>query len=212
MFLDLARIERIAEMPHLMGLLASRVGHFLNVEELARTTRLNSMTLHRYMTLLEALFMIYLLPAWHSHLGKRLVKSPKLYLNDTALQLFNLHVDTEKLLADPYLMENVMENFVVMELLKQCTWSGQNIRMYHYRDYRQSEVDIILEGPNGKLVAIEFKSSETISAQDFKSLRLFLEENELNAFQGILLYAGSQTLAFGDKLTAVPLSALWEGF
>jgi predicted AAA+ superfamily ATPase len=207
--LDLSKIEHMTQMLHLLSLLASRVGGLLNTEELSRTVRLSAMTLHRYFDLLRMLFLVCLLPAWSSNLGKRLVKSPKVYLNDTALQLFLLNMDEEKLRKDPYLFGNVLESFVVLELLKQISWNDKSIQIYHYRDYSHSEVDIILEGPGGNLVAIEIKSSETISKNDFKGLKAFQEVAGEKFIQGILLYAGNTYLPFGEKLTAFPLTSLW---
>jgi hypothetical protein len=207
--LDLSRIDNIAQIPHLLTLLASRVGGLLNVEELSRTVRLNAVTLHRYLGLLKTLFFVYLLPAWSKNLGKRLVKSPKVYLTDTALQLFLLNIDYARLVEDPYLSGAVLENFVVLELLKQLSWNDQNIQMFHYRDYNHSEVDLILEGPGGDLVAMEIKSSETISGDDFKGLKKFQESAGEKFLQGILLYAGNTHLPFGDKMSAYPISSLW---
>ena len=81
--------------------------------------------------------------------------------------------------------------------------------MYHYRDYKQSEVDVILEGPGGDLVAIEIKSSETISGDDFKGIRQFQEVAGGRFLHGILLYAGNTSLPFGEKCTALPITSLW---
>jgi predicted AAA+ superfamily ATPase len=208
--LELSRIENITAVPHLLILLASRVGSLLNVEELSRAMRLPATTLHKYLGLLQTLFLIYLLPPWHKNLGKRLVKSPKLYLTDTALQLFLLNMDRNRLGKDPHLMGNIIENFVILELLKQLSWCDQNIQMYYYRDYQQSEVDVILEGPGGQLVAIEIKSSETVSPDDVKGLKMFQAAAKEKFVQGILLYAGSTHLSFGEKITASPISSLWE--
>lgn len=207
--LDLSKIEHLPKISQLLMLLASRVGGLLNTEELSRTVRLSAMTLHRYLDLLKTLFLVFLLPAWSGNFGKRLVKSPKIYLIDTALQLFLLNIDGERLSQDSPLFGNILENFVVMELVKQLSWNPKRIQMYHYRDYNHSEVDIILEGTEGALVAIEVKSSETISRNDFKGLKSFQEAKKEKFVQGILLYAGNMSLPFGDKLTALPLSALW---
>ncbi|MBF8262482.1 MAG: uncharacterized protein HW387_147 [Parachlamydiales bacterium] len=208
--MDLSRIENLTQMPHLLMLLASRVGGLLNVEELARSVKLSTMTLHRYLGLLNTLFLIHLLPPWSKNWGKRLVKSPKVYLTDTALQIFLLNMDSERLHNDSRILGSVIENFVILELLKQISWSKKNVQMFHYRDYSQHEVDIVLEGPGGNLVAIEVKSSETISSEDFKGLRN-LQEAAANKFiHGILLYCGNVALPFGDKLTALPITALWN--
>ncbi len=208
--LDLSKIENITQMPNLMMLLASRVGGLLNTEEISRSIKLSAMTLQRYIDLLKTLFLVYLLPPWHKNLGKRLVKSPKVYLNDTALQLYLLNIDLDRLIKDQHIIGKVTENFVVLEILKQISWCNINIEMFHYRDYSNYEVDIILEGPGGDLVALEIKSSQTILSDDFKGLRKFQEIAGSKFLQGILLYTGEKVIPFGEKLTAVPISALWQ--
>ena len=208
--LDLSKIENITQIPNLFTLLASRTGALLNTEELSRSVKLSSVTLHRYLGLLRTLFLVHLLPAWNGNLGKRLVRSPKIYLNDTSLQLFILNIGIERLMKDSNLIGRVIENFVVVELLKQISWSDLNIQMMHYRDYKRSEVDIVLEGPGGDLVAIEVKSSQTITGDDFKGLKKFQESVGDKFLQGILLYTGDTHLAWGEKLTASPISSLWS--
>jgi len=208
--LDLSRIENITQMPHLLMLLASRVGGLLNTEELSRTIKLSSVTLHRYLDLLRTLFLVHFLPAWSGNLGKRLVKSPKIYLPDTALQLTLLNINADRLRESPHLVGSIVENFVILELLKQISWSDHTITMFHYRDYKNAEVDIVLEGPGGDIVAIEVKSSESISADDFKHLKSFKESEGEKFIHGIVLYAGATTLPFGEKLTALPIASLWS--
>ena len=197
--LDLSRIESIHQMPHLLMLLATRVGGLLNNEELSRSVKLNAMTLSRYLELLRILFLVHFLPAWSGNLGKRLVKSPKIYLNDTALQMFLLNIDKERLEKDLNMVGKLVENFVVLEILKQISWSDRNIQMFHYRDYSHAEVDIVLEGPGGDLVAIEIKSSESIHRDDTKGLRAFMEAIGDKCKQGILLYSGHTHLPLEKK-------------
>ncbi|MBI5346718.1 MAG: ATP-binding protein [Chlamydiae bacterium] len=208
--LDLSQIENITNVPNLLTLLASRVGGLLNTEELSRSLKLSSMTLARYMDLLKALFLIYLLPPWSSNLGKRITKSSKIYLTDTALQLYLLNMDMDHIIKDLNLWGKVIENFVILELLKQLSWTRLNIKMYHYREYSGSEIDVILEGPGKDLVAIEIKSSESISSDDFKGLRAFQGLVKEKFLRGFLLYGGNTVLPFGDKLTALPISSLWS--
>ncbi len=208
--MDLSKIENITHIPNLMMLLAARVGALLNTEELARSLKLSSVTLHRYIGLLKTLFLVNMLPAWNKNIGKRLVKSPKIYLNDTALQLFLLNIDIDRLRKDQTLTGSVVENFVVLELLKQISWNDSMINMFHYRDYKRSEIDIILEGPGGDIVAIEIKSSQTIITDDFKNIKQFKDSVGEKFLHGIVLYTGTTALPFGDKLTALPIASLWE--
>lgn len=208
--LDLSKIENLSQVPNLLSILASQVGGLLNESEIARKVKLSPVTNHRYLNLLRSLFLVYLLPAWSSNLGKRLVKSPKVYLCDTALQLFVLNIDKERLEITPNLFGSVVENFVILEFLKQITYSDMNIKMYHYRDYKQAEVDLILEGPGGKIVAIEIKSKETIDAKDFKGIKNLQSNLKEKFHQGIVLYSGKTCLPFGERLTALPISSLWK--
>ncbi len=206
---DLAAISAISEMPHLLRLLASRVGNLLNVAELGRTTGIASTTLHRYMTLLETVFLVVFQPAWHSNLGKRLTKSPKTYLVDTGLLSFLLDIRIEKALSDYRFIGSVLENFVFNELQKQATWNSTRIKLYHYRTITGIEVGIVLENQAGNIVGIEVKNSETVNSQDFKGLSFLKEESGESFIKGILLYNGSQIIPFGKDLYAVPIHALW---
>lgn len=208
--LDLSRIEKVSQIPNLFALLASRVGGLINLEELSRSLKLPSATLGRYLDLLKMLFLVYLLPPWEKNLGKRIVKSSKIYLVDTALQLFMLNMNKDHLWKDSQLLGKIVENFIVMELVKQISFSNYNIKMYHYRDYAQTEVDIILEIDGRDLIAIEIKTSETLSKEDFKGLQKFQEVAKKNLRFGIVLYAGNTAIPFSENMMALPISILWE--
>jgi len=90
---ELARIEGVAELPHLLRLLAARLGGLLNRAELARSAGLPHTTLTRYLTLLETLFLLRPLPAWATNRGKRLIRAPKVHLVDTGLVAHLLGLD-----------------------------------------------------------------------------------------------------------------------
>jgi len=207
--LELSRIENITHIPNLLKVLAARVGGLLNMEELARSLQLPVTTVNRHLTLLQTLFLVYLLPAWSSNLGKKVVKSPKVYLIDTFLLLAFLKMDKERILQNVHFLEKIFENFVVLEILKQISWSRDIISMYHFRDYKNYEVDIVLEGKNGNLVGIEVKSGQTISKEDFNGLQKLQEISKEKFFQGILLYAGDRFIPFSEKIGACPISSLW---
>ncbi|MFQ5780522.1 MAG: ATP-binding protein, partial [Nitrospiria bacterium] len=97
---DLANIEGLTEMPRLLALLATRLGGLLNMSELSRASVIPHTTLKRYLALLEASFLMKPLPAWHTHLGKRLVKSPKIHLVDTGLAAHLTGHSRQRLAAD----------------------------------------------------------------------------------------------------------------
>ena len=108
---------------------------------------------------------------------------------------------------------HVVENFVVMECVKQATWSTANPRLYHYRQEKGSnaEVDLILEASGtGKIVGIEIKLSSVIRPEDVRGLKSLKEAAGDSFHRGIILHMGDRVLPFGEKIEAVPISALWH--
>jgi predicted AAA+ superfamily ATPase len=206
---DLANIEGMAYLPRLLSLLAIRVPAFLNFAELSRTAAIAQSTLKRYMTLLEAIFIIQTIPAWSGNLGKRLVKAPKLVISDTGLKAHLTGSSAERMTADGS-VGGYLENFVIMELRKQIPWSRIHVRMFHFRTQTGQEVDVVLEDPTGRLVGIEVKTAAVVGSEDFKGLRALAEAAGRHFHRGIVLYTGTEMVPFGQNLHAVPVTALWH--
>lgn len=205
---DIANIDGLNAMPRLLSILATRSASMLNYSELSRTTGLPQSTLKRYMALFETTFLISHLPAWSSNLGKRLVKTSKLILNDTGLLASLLAVDVSRLENSP-LSGALVESFVIMELKKQISWSNLKPMILHYRTQTGQEVDVVLEDTSGRVVGIEIKTSKSVSGKDFHGLQSFAEAAGSNFIRGIVLYGGSETVSFGSNLFALPIASLW---
>jgi uncharacterized protein len=206
---DIANIDGLAAMPRLLSMLATRSPSLLNYSELSRTTGLPQSTLKRYMALFEMIFLIDHLPAWYSNLGKRLVKTSKLIMNDTGLLATLLSVDAARLENNP-LCGALIENFVIMELKKQISWSDIRPAMLHYRTQTGQEVDVVLEDTAGRIVGIEIKSAKSVSGQDFRGLQSLAEASGINFLRGVVLYGGSEIISFGSNLFALPVDSLWN--
>ncbi len=206
---DMSQIQDLAALPRLLQLLATRTASLLNQSEMSRACGLPNSTLGRYLNLLQAIFLIQTLPAWSGNLGKRLVKSPKLFLADTGILCHLLGVSTETGLANHSMAGNMMENFVMCELRKQLSWSNQRTTPYHFRSHTGQEVDLILEDPAGRIVGIEVKLSQTVSSKQFKGLRNLKEIIKDRFLRGIVIYAGENSVPFEDNLFAMPVSSLW---
>ena len=206
---DLANIEGLREFPNLFRLLASRSGTLLNVSQLSRSLGMVHVTLKRYLRLLEALYFVYLLPSWHSNQGKRLTKSPKVYLCDTAILTTVLGIDSDNLEGDPTFTGQVLESFVFSELLKQKSWSTTPFELYHFRD-RDVEVDFVLEKSDGGLVGIEVKSTNIIHNGDLKGLYHLKTLAKSSFSKGIILHFGTQIQQLDDDIWAFPIQSLWE--
>jgi uncharacterized protein len=206
---DLSNIEGLTALPNLLSLIAARSGGLLNAAELSRSIGIPNMTLNRYLNLLEAVYLIVSIPPWFTNLGKRLVKSPRLYLNDTGVLCHLLRVDEKGLASNRNNLGPVLENFVVMELIKQSTWSEPRTQLCHYRTHTGQEVDIVLEsGP--QIVAIEVKSASTLTQEHFKGLRSLQQDAGDTFHRGVVLYTGNQVIQFDEQLWAAPVSSLWE--
>jgi predicted AAA+ superfamily ATPase len=207
---DLARIEGLTRLPDLLRLLAVRTGTLLNVAELSRAAGLPHTTLKRYLALLEAAFLLRRLPAWSPNLRKRLVKSPKAFLPDTGLSSHLLGMDPADPGSRPQLRGPLLESFVHWEVAKQASWSRLRPRLYHFRTHSGAEVDLVLETADGRTVGIETKSSGRVSRSDSRGLRLMASELGDRFVRGVLMYGGGRAVPLGEKLVALPISALWR--
>ncbi len=206
---DLGHIEHHDRMTKLVEVLALYSGHLLNFSELGEKIGLNRVTTKKYIHLLEQLFLIDTLLPWHNNHYKRLIKTPKIHLIDTGLICAIRSIGKEKLTNTPQLLGSLLETFVFNELKKQANFLGARLKFYHYRDKDNVEIDIILENSAGEIIAIEVKAASTVMQKDLTGLKKLagLLQDKLKI--GILLYDGDHTTAFGDRLFAVPIAALW---
>jgi len=207
---DLANVHGLAELPRLLSLVAARTGGLLNRADLGRDAALPHSTLERYLALLEATFLVRMLPAWHASRGQRLVKAPKLLLVDTGLATHLLGLDAAGVLASPSLVGPLVETFALVEMLKQAGVSETRPRALHFRSHAGAEVDLVLEDARGRIVGVEVKSSRSVKADDFRGLRALAELSGDRFLRGVILHPGTEVLAFNERLASVPMSCLWS--
>ncbi len=207
---DISEIEDLTMLPRLLALLASRACGLLNFADLSRGIAIPQTTLKRYFTLLETTFLVRLLAPWPVNLGKRLVKAPKLYLNDTGLLTYLLGLDQSRLAMDGAMAGPLLENFVIMEFLKQISWSKTRVKIFHFRTHAGEEVDLVLENEAGEIVGVEVKATASVGTADFKGLRVLADGAGKRFRRGIVLYSGPETVPFGKNLHAVPIPSLWH--
>jgi predicted AAA+ superfamily ATPase len=158
---NLAQIGDLSQFERFLKLCATRTGQLLNLSELAKEIGMSVPTIKRWLSLLETGYLIYLLYPYYKNIGKRLIKSPKLYFNDTALAsyLLGLH-DRETLLSSPN-FGNLFETMIITDFLKRFLHFGQMPSMYFLRTRDGLEVDLVLEFGQ-KLHLFEIKSAMTI--------------------------------------------------
>jgi predicted AAA+ superfamily ATPase len=207
---DLARISALDALPRLLTLAAGQTARLLNVSDLAAPFQISRQTIRDYVTLLEGVFLLELLPPWHSNRLSRLIKTPKLHFGDTGLATALLGMDAAALSKDRALLGQLLETFVFQELRRQASWHNAPLTFYHFRDKDGAEVDIILERGAQQLAGVEVKAAATVTNADFRGLRKLKEVTGEQFAAGLVLYDGEVTASFGDGLYAVPIRALWE--
>lgn len=207
---ELAVIERRGELRALLALLAGRSGGLLVPNSLAKQSGIPRTTLMRYLALLAAVFLIKEIPAWSAGTTRRTVGTSKLAYVDSGVACHLLGQDAARLAEPGGAAGAMVENFVLMELARQLTWSDERATLHHYRTKDRVEVDAVIESADGRVVGIEVKAGATVRSEDLAGLRHLQRQLGANFVAGYVLYTGQQTLPFGDGLRAIPLSALWQ--
>lgn len=207
---DIADIEKLTELPRFVRLLAEHSGQLVNYSQLGAGIGVSHKTGQRYVALLEQIFLVTTLQPWYTNTLKRLIKTPKLHFLDSGLLTTARGLSFERVRNDRDIFGALLESFVFAEILKLMTASDLRLTPYHFRDQQMREVDIVLERDDGMVVGVEVKAAAAVTARDFKGLQTLAEACQGRFAGGVVLYDGENVVAFGDKLTAVPLSTLWE--
>jgi hypothetical protein len=206
---DLGRIHALDALPRLLGVSAGQTATLLNVADLSGPFEMTRQTIHDYVVLLERVFLLERLPAWHSSRLRRLVKRPKLHMGDTGVACALLGLDAAALHRDRTVLGSMLETFVLQELRRQASARPVPVEFFHFRDRDDFEVDIVLE--QGHAVAgVEVKAAASVSMSDLRGLRKLRDAAGKRFVAGVVLYDGAATIRFGDGLRAVPLRSLWD--
>lgn len=207
---ELSDITRPAEMRALLRLLAARSAQPLVANALANDLAVSARTVHRYLALLEEVFLVRRVPAWSRNVSARAVATPKLAFVDSGVAANLLGAEARSLWRPGGPVGPLLEGFVLMELARQLGWSTVRAELFGYRTRDGVEVDAVLEDRTGRVVGIEVKASSTVRGEDFRGLRHLAERLGDDFVVGIVLYTGTDSVRFGDRLRAVPVAALWE--
>jgi len=210
---DLASIARVhdhANMRLLLSAVAATSGSIVKLDRLASGLEISANTVRAHLALLETLFLVQRLPSWHSNRLSRLVKAPKLHIADSGLLAHLLNADAESVVDDDRLAGPLFETFAVTEVARLAAVEQDPPRLYHVRDRDRNEVDLVLERRGGTVVGIEVKAAASLGPADFRGLKLLRDRLGDRFAFGAILYTGSDTVPFGDRLAAVPLCGLWS--
>ncbi len=206
---DVARIGKLSDLPKFVRLLAEHSGQIINYSKLGAGLGVSHKTGQRYVNLLEQMFLVTTLQAWHSNRLKRIIKSPKLHFIDSGLLAAATGWNFAKAKADRQQFGRLLETFALSEILKLIAVSEMQVSPYHFRDQQMREVDIVLERDDGVIAGIEVKAGATVRLGDFTGLRTLATACGERFAYGAVLYDGADFVPFGERLGALPISALW---
>lgn len=207
---QLTEIERPAQMRALLRLLAARSGQLLVPNALSSALAVAAHTVHRYVCLLEEVFLVKRIPAWSRNISARAIGTPKIAFVDSGVASRLVGTDSHSVLRPGAPFGSLMEGFAAMEIARQLEWSRTPVELSHYRTKDGVEVDLVLEDRRGRVVGIEVKAATTVRDEDFRGLRHLAERLGDDFRAGIVLHTGKQTLPFGPRMRAMPIASLWE--
>jgi hypothetical protein len=205
---ELSDAHKLREMPRLLQLVAAQSANLFVVSSIAKRLGLDHRTVRAYCDLLEAAFLIQRIPGWRPGIGAREARTPKVHVADSGLLCHLLGADVTRLSGDDQVTGKALESFVAMEVARHADWAQVDTRLFHYRSGRR-EIDLVLESRSGEIACIEVKSAASFGPRDWRAMEALRDERGDSFRSGFLLYAGERTLPLGDRLWAVPISALW---
>ena len=206
---DVARVRDAAELGRLIEIVALRSASLLNLSALGAELGMRRETADQYLSVLERLFLVRRLPAWHRNEAKRLIKTPKIHLLDSGLAATLAGLEAGDWTTRRDRFGHLIESFVVQQLIAQAGWTDPDLRFWHYRDKDQVEVDLVITRGR-RTWGVEVKTSATVTPADGNGLRRLAEQCGKDFKGGMILYAGASTLPTADRrILAVPLSDLW---
>ncbi len=187
---QLINIKNLSLFQRFVKLCAGRCGQLLNLNSLANDTGISQSTAREWMTVLEASYIVFLLQPFHANIGKRLIKSPKIYFYDVGLASWLCGIEDQRQIPTHPLRGNLFENMVIMETLKYRYNQGKRNNLYFYRDSNGNEVDLLYT-MGQDLLPIEIKSGQTITPSYFRGLKKFcaLFPDQV-PWPSILVYSG----------------------
>lgn len=166
---QIINVKNLSSFQKFLKLCAGRVGQILNLSGISNDLGASHTTIKEWMSVLEASYVVFLLPAYYRNWKKRIIKAPKMYFYDTGLAAYLLGIEQSSQMSRDPLRGALFENFVVIEFLKYFWSEGRDAPLYFFRDNHGSEVDLIIEKTR-QITGVEIKAGQTIHQEFFKGL------------------------------------------
>ncbi|MCL2329478.1 MAG: ATP-binding protein [Bacteroidetes bacterium] len=194
---DLLNVKDMTQFHTFIRLCAGRIGSLFNASELANEVGISVKTITAWLSVLQASYIIYMLPPYFENINKRLTKQQKLYFTDTGLACYLLDIENATQLNRDKMRGHLFENFVVMDFLKNRYNMGKESNLYFYRDSNKNEVDLLQRTGNNFEIT-EIKSSMTYSPDFEKGLKYFSNIFENRVTNKQIIYCGELEKTSGD--------------
>ena len=208
---ELAAVRRGTDLARLLRALAARTAQVTNTTDIGRDLGVARTTVEDHLALLESVHLWHRLPAWSTNLLAKVVRHPKAYMVDSGLAAHLVGAGPAALTSALHpALGPLVETFVVGEIARAQTWAQTSCRLYHFRDRDGHEVDLVLETDDSRILGLEVKASASVGHSDFRGLEILRDRLGTRFVNGVVLYLGEMTLPFGDRLSAVPVPALWS--
>ena len=205
---EVKAITNLTAFSKFLRLCAGRVGQLLNITELAEAAEISRQTADDWLSVLETSYIVFRLVPYYKNVGKRLVKSPKLYFYDTGLAAYLLGIRRGSDIQNFYMRGALFENLIVADFFKQKYFTSQDPDFYFYRDNKGIEIDLLSQEFNS-LKAYEIKASATMSQDFWKNINLLVKNGILKAQDTAVVYGGTSAFPASEvKGAYIPWTSL----
>ncbi|MCR9191823.1 MAG: ATP-binding protein [Gammaproteobacteria bacterium] len=194
---QIINVQSLDQFQRFMQLAAGRVGSILNFESLANDVGVSNPTIRAWLSVLQASYLVTLLPPYFENFGKRVLKAPKLFFSDVGLVSYLLGIETSLQMNRNPIRGHLFENLVVLEVMKARLNQGLDAKLYYYRDNHQNEIDLIIQQGHD-LIPIEIKSTHTFTPSLLKNLKFYQKLVGKRCTKAFLIYAGEREQWIGD--------------
>jgi predicted AAA+ superfamily ATPase len=192
---QIKQIEDVLLFQKFVRLCAGRIGQQLNIASLSNACGINVRTAQSWLSILESTYVVRLLQPFHENYNKRIVKSPKLYFYDTGLACALLNIKSSNELQLSHFRGALVENFIILEFLKNSLNFGDGDDFFYWRDNNGVEIDLIQQ-TGSALTPIEIKSAQTYTKEFSSNLKKFMTYSKIS--RGLVIYDGPQTFQGSD--------------
>jgi predicted AAA+ superfamily ATPase len=208
---QITQVHDLGTFTRFLRLCAGSVGQLFNASRIGADCGVDHKTIRKWVSVLEASYVGFLVPPYHANVRKRVIKTPKLYLCDTGLACHLLGIQEPAQLAAHPLRGALFENWVFAEILKHLRNRGSRQPVYFWRTHGGQEVDFLVEDAGG-LIGVEVKSGMSVRPEAGRLLTDVLQEWDGRPRRGTIVYGGAETatLAGCRLLPWRSVGRLWE--